>query len=177
MLRGALSVALAAGVAAFGAGCGDTRCGGNDRQEGGGAPVLENFFLVPEQVPGDPWTIILGADFTDDDGDLGSGKADFYLNEDTQPTEQELTDVFRQSGVGLSEKSGSLWMALRFASTVRSGTTVRLGLQLVDKAGRYSNCYTLDLDFEVTAVAAGVPAAVKSRQARCGAALRNHRHG
>jgi hypothetical protein len=168
---------VAATSAAAGVGCGDAHCGGKAGSNGDRAPVIEKFFVLDQQVPGDPWTVLYGVDFTAPEGTLGNGQAEFFLNNDNTPTTQELADAFRQSGVALTETTGSLWMALRFASDVKDGTKVRLGLQLVDPAGDRSNCYTLDLEFSVSPVATLGPALPpKATVGKCAAALRKKRH-
>lgn len=136
-----------------GPGCGDTRCGDQERSSSDRAPVLTDFYVLDREIPGDPWTVLLGATFTDTDGNLEGGVADFYLNNDSDATTQKLVDVFRQSGVTTNATAGDIWMALRFSPTVKDGADVRLGLQLADAGGERSNCYTLDLTFDVKTVA------------------------
>lgn len=140
-------------LAASASACGGGHCAGLEADEAPGTPVVDNFWLLEHQIPGDPWTVLFGVDYTDDDGDLGTGSAEFYLNENKQPAVQDMVDAFRQSGVQPGETLGSLWMALRFSETIDDGTDVTLGLQLVDAAGHRSNCYTVELRFDVKPVA------------------------
>ena len=178
MARYCTSAIAAALVLAGVGGCGDTRCGGNSRDTSAGAPVIESFYVLDTQVPGDPWTVIFGVDFTAQAGTLGDGQAEFYLNNSDTPTSQGLVDVFRQSGVALTETQGSIWMALRFASNVSDGTDVRIGLQLVDPEGTRSNCYTLKLEFAVAPVAAsGLRMAPHASVAACGPEFGERHHG
>jgi len=169
---------LAMLAVALGGGCGSGYCGGHERDDNDRAPLVRKLYLLDAQVPGDPWTVLLGVDFQAKAGDLGNGNADFYLNDNATPTTQKLVDVFLQSGVAQNETEGSLWMALRFVSNVKDGTDVWLGLQLRDNAGRRSNCYTLKLDFAVTHLADG-SSVLSPREERttCRAGLRRNRHG
>jgi hypothetical protein len=116
--------------------------------------MVESFYVLSQdkQIPGDPWTVVFGIEFEDRNGDLGSGgRAEFYLNDNDEPTPQELDSVFRQSGLASDAESGAMWVTLRFADeTVDDGTRVRLGIQLVDAAELRSNCFTLDLEFDVS---------------------------
>ena len=162
-------------MANVGSGCGDKHCGDHEPSSAGGAPVVTNFWKLAEQVPGDPWTVVFGVEFADSDQDLASGQAEFYLNDSTSPTAQALADAFRQSGLAEATTSGSLWMALRFADNVSDGTSVRLGLQLIDGGGRRSNCFTLSLEFEVQPVASLTPRRLlRATPVRCSAVRSSH---
>ncbi|MEE8409793.1 MAG: hypothetical protein V3T05_09325 [Myxococcota bacterium] len=167
------ATALLLGVGLGFGGCSSDVCGGNEPTDQQNAPWVDNFWVLDLQIPGDPWTVLFGIDFTDPNGDLGVGAAEFFLNAGTNPAVQPLVDAFRQSGVSPDETRGSVWMALRFSDTMDDGTEVSLGLQLVDGDDNRSNCYSLDLRFDVTplASAAGVPSmriAANSPAHRCG---------
>ncbi len=173
--RGAISLLLVGVGLSLGA-CPGRICGDNEPTDDVNTPVVDNFWVPDSQIPGDPWTVLFGVDFTDPDGDLSAGVAEFFLNSGTSPAVQILSDAFRQSGVTLDETLGTAWMALRFSDTMDDGTNVRLGLQLVDGAGNRSNCYTLELKFDVTPVASigGAPSihAVAARAVnQCGGSL------
>lgn len=162
-----LAVLLAAGANA----CSGDRCAGREADEVSGAPVIDNFWVLDHQIPGDPWTVLFGVDYTDGDADLEAGVAEFYLNRNDEPAVQEMAEAFRQSGVQPSQTSGSVWMALRFADTIEDGTDVTLGLQIVDAAGHRSNCYTVDLHFDVAPLAQnahGIARVVAMRHIACG---------
>jgi hypothetical protein len=160
-----MATAMLAGVVA---GCGANAC----PRPGTGtttAPAIDDVRLLQHGVPGDPWELILLASFRDADGDLSPGAADVYLNEKRTPTELTLLDLFRASAVALDSTGGTLTIPLRFSDNVGNGDKVRLGLQLVDEAGQRSNCYALDLDFEVAQLARRL-----KRRAHSLAALRGY---
>jgi hypothetical protein len=143
-----LAWSAAAALASVAAGCGGNAC----PKPGAGtatAPAIDDVRMLRHAVPGDPWELVFIVGFRDGDGDLGGGVADVYLNEKTTPTALELLDLFRASAVALDSTGGALTIPLRFSDNVGNGDKVRLGLQLVDEAGQRSNCYALDLDFEV----------------------------
>lgn len=147
-----LGWSAAAALAGVAAGCGGNAC---PRPASGTAtaPAIDSVRMLRNAVPGDPWELVFTVGFRDSDGDLGGGVVDVYLNEKTTPTALELLDLFRGSAVALDSTGGTLTIPLRFSNNVGNGDKVRLGLQLVDEAGQRSNCYALDLDFEVIQVA------------------------
>ncbi len=156
---GAWAAAIAVTLGAMLSGCEGTRCGGNERDEAADAPVLLSFYMLDEtrQIPDDPWTVVFGAEFEDPDANLAAGAAEFYLNANPEPATQPMDQVFRQSGIAAGEPRGAFWATLRFAEeTVDDGTRVRLGLQLIDGAELRSNCFTLELAFDVNPLGAGV---------------------
>jgi hypothetical protein len=137
-------------------GCGSTTCGGHDPRGSATAPKITAYWVLPpeSQIPGDPWTILFGVDFEDQNGDLAAGSAESYLNDSTTAATQTLDQVFRQSGLVADATSGSMWITLRFAeNTVDNGARIKLGLQLIDAADQRSNCFTLDLEFAVKTAA------------------------
>jgi hypothetical protein len=135
--------------------------------------VVSGFYVLPpeKQIPGDPWTVVFGVEFEDSGRDLGSGgHAEFFLNANEEPAAQELDSVFRQSGLVTDASAGAFWVTLRFAEeTVEDGTNVRLGLQLIDAGERRSNCFTLELEFDVFP-ATQARLLRSQRRARCAAA-------
>ncbi len=139
------------------AACEAEPCDDLERDETGDAPLVNDFYVLDAAVPGDPWSVLVAVEFEDDDGDLGQGVIKFLLNSGDEPVEQELTGVFRQSGLALDATSGALWTNIRFADTLRDNTRAKLGMQVVDGAGNHSNCYTLELRFDVTLVARAHP--------------------
>ncbi|MEK7706227.1 MAG: hypothetical protein AAB426_14805 [Myxococcota bacterium] len=126
------------------------------------APEIDDLWLVgqltrdsyPVQSE-DPWLAVLGVHFRDREGDLRDGKVRFYMGGDTQPSlTQDLQTLLLQSGVPVDALDGELWASLRFAESTPDGTRAHLGVQLEDAAGHDSNCYTLELAFDVRAVSA-----------------------
>jgi hypothetical protein len=97
--------------------------------------------------------VIFAVGFNDADGDLGDGTAEFFLNGGNAATAIELFDLFRQSGLGVEATSGRIAIPLRFREDVRDGASVRIGVQVIDAAAHRSNCYSIDLSFEVEPVA------------------------
>ncbi|MBI3179410.1 MAG: hypothetical protein HYZ27_07090 [Deltaproteobacteria bacterium] len=131
-------------------------CDGAERDDSRNAPWVNDFYVLDQQVPGDPWSVLVGVEFEDADGDLAAGWIKFMLNSNDEPVEQELAGVFRQSGLAADATAGAFWTNIRFADTLRDNTRAKLGMQVVDGAGNHSNCYTLDLRFDVTLVARAV---------------------
>jgi hypothetical protein len=131
-------------------GCGADACAEAEPDESDDAPEVSSVKLLEDAVPGDPWEIVFVTTFRDTDGDLGTGLAHVYLNGEPEPAiELPMRDVFRQSALALDATSGKVTVPLRFADTVPDGSEVRMGLMVVDAAGHESNCYRIDLEFEV----------------------------
>src|SRR5690349_8767573 len=82
-----------------------------------GSPVIDRA-TVATQLAQDTWTVVLGVDFEDTDGDLGQGDVAFFLNDDsgTRST-QSLPAVFHESAVPVDATAGTLTVPLRFADT------------------------------------------------------------
>jgi hypothetical protein len=153
MARTLALLSIPAALALVAPACGTNTCGGKAPTDNANAPTVSSFSVLSkdQQIPGDPWTVVFGVHFADLDGDLGvGGRAEFYLNSNVEPMDHELDQVFRQNGLLSNATEGAFWVHLRFAeATVDDGTQVRLGIQLVDTADLRSNCYTLDLKFDV----------------------------
>lgn len=134
--------------------CDRPGCDGLDYVHKPGAPVITRT-AIAGTYPGDPWTLILGIEFTGGTPALSSGSALFYIGGDTTPTKLPLTQAFAQSGLPLDATSGRLGVLFPFNSgTVQDGDRIRLGVQLEsgdqpDPKGLRSNCYNLDLGFDV----------------------------
>ena len=111
-------IGVTLGLATSVTACGGKDCGDREASDATSAPMLDSFWVLDAQIPGDPWTVLYGADFMDGDGDLSGGQAEFYLNNNEEPASQALEEIFRQSGVALGETTGSLWMALHFSDTL-----------------------------------------------------------
>jgi hypothetical protein len=131
------------------ASCGVSSCPEEHVKLTEASPVIEDVELINNAVPEDPWELVFTARFHDHDRDLGGGFAEVYLNGRETPTVLRLYQVFRQSALPLDAESGTLGLPLRFADTLHDGDRVRLGLQLLDEEGHRSNCYSLDLRFQV----------------------------
>ncbi len=105
-----------------------------------------------EQVPNDPWRIVLAANFVDTDGDLSAGVVNFYSNHSTSLTlSQPMSRVFNTSGgIDPNAQVGRVGLLLRFPQDTLNDSQLHLGTQLVDAASNRSNCYTIDLGFNLT---------------------------
>jgi len=110
-------------------------CGNNGDPNG---PRITSFSYVG-QLPADKSTVIFSFSFTSSDGSLGAGKADFYVGDQTQPLELMMKDLLASAGVPNNATKGEVGAALRFTSSVPSGSAVNLALQLIDAQGRHSN--------------------------------------
>jgi len=129
---------------------GDALCAQNAKTEYAEAPQITGFSFV-EHLNGDPWTLIFSASFADIDGDLGQlGKAEIFLNGKGPPERIELQELFSQSAVAIDATEGTLAIPLRFGESIKSGTEVQLGLQFLDANSFRSNCYSIELMFDVS---------------------------
>ena len=114
-----------------------------------GAPMLTDFSLVG-QLEGDPWTIILSADFEDSDGNLGpDGDVELFLGGTFQAPALPVSDAMNAAQVAPDALSGRLAMPVRFSEGVSDGSTALLGIQVVDGSGLRSNCLGVELEFSV----------------------------
>jgi hypothetical protein len=129
------------------AGCDDEHCA-EAMSETDSAPVIETFELIG-QLDNDPWTRIFATSFSDGNGDVGDGLAEFHLNGVKSGSSLELFEVFRSSGVPSGARSGRIAFPLRFSDTVQDGDEAWLGLQLLDASEQRSNCSALRLHFDV----------------------------
>tara|TARA_Y100001934_G_C12292785_1_gene745725 strand:- start:12 stop:500 length:489 start_codon:yes stop_codon:yes gene_type:complete len=152
-----LGAVLFSGLSLVQSGCGEEiRCNGFLASESTNAPEITRIEKL-KQMPGDPWTIIMSLYFIDRDGDLASGDGDdtgvmnFFLNGGLEASAQSMETVFEQSALGSGETNGNAWFAIRFddASTP-DGARVNFETQLVDGSGNRSNCYVVNLTFDVT---------------------------
>ncbi|MEO1484032.1 MAG: hypothetical protein AAFU77_18125, partial [Myxococcota bacterium] len=143
-----VAVLVAAGQAA----CGFDACGEAAESTASTAPRLENLRFA-NQLDGDPWTLVFGAQFTDVDGDLQPGFAEFHLNGATEPSGRfPLESVFRQSALPPDAQGGELALTLRLVRPVDDGSDLRVGLRLIDSAGQPSNCYPVEVEFSVSQI-------------------------
>ncbi|HET6345641.1 MAG TPA: matrixin family metalloprotease [Myxococcota bacterium] len=139
-----------AGVGLLLGACTTAECDGQTPPLDPLAPLILRMELAG-QVLQDPWRVILRTDFADFDGDLGNGKAIYYANYKTEQQSELLLDRIFEStgGVPLNATQGTVALYVRFADTTTSGSVLHLGTRLVDGAGRKSNCYTVDLAFNL----------------------------
>lgn len=150
-MRGAAAFWLGAATL-LAVGCGPAACPDDDPDVDEGNPVIEEIRLLQGVVSGDPWEMIFAIRFRDASGDLGQGKAKVFLNGSSKALEIDLFDTFRQSGLSLDSQAGTLTLPLRFKDSVDDGARVLMGTRLIDAAERRSNCYSLELRFDVRTV-------------------------
>ena len=125
-------------------------CDGQPASKHATAPRIEALSLL-RQVTSDPWTLVFEVKFTDADGDLGGGTAEFFMERKTPAAvTMSLAEMFQRSEVDLAASSGELGLPLRFKDTVPNGQDVDLELQMIDVKGQRSNCYQVSLHFDVT---------------------------
>lgn len=133
--------------------CGFDPCGDAPEATGGNAPVLVDVELA-NQLEGDPSTLVFAAEFSDSDGNVGTGDALVHLNGATDPSlSVALPDVFRQSALAVDARAGLLSLTLRLTEVVDDGSDLRVGLRLVDGDGQASNCFPVEVEFSVTEIA------------------------
>lgn len=114
-----------------------------------GAPVLKSFSLVG-QLEGDPWTVILSAEFEDTNGNLGpDGDVELFLGGNFQAPALPVVDAMNAAQIDADAVSGRLAMPVRFSEGVSDGSTAILGIQVVDGSGLRSNCLGVELEFSV----------------------------
>ena len=95
------------------------------------------------QAPDSTLVMLMEADFTDPDGDLGDGNLETYI--DANPTSLgglSLRPIFIRSGLPLEAAEGTLDFVLELSVTESllpdSGTQFSLGVVLIDLAGNAS---------------------------------------
>ncbi len=128
-----------------------------------GAPIIVSLELL-EQLEGDPWTLVMGIDFEDSDGNLGEsvmndstvvgGYVEFYINGGDAGGPLAVADAFTQRAYPLTQTSGKIAIPLRFSDSISNGAEIVLSAQLVDGDGLRSNCYSVELSFALNAVTA-----------------------
>lgn len=158
---------LGASLAAVG--CNRAPCGGlNPPTNDPNAPAIVSVELVKQDVI-NPWQFDVAINFTDRNGDVGSGNLDVYVG--TSPAVNlSLAPYFASSELALDSRAGRLGIDINLASgSVQDDNIYRLGFQLRDALKNYSNCYTLDVHFDVDRLGALSPSRV--RQVLCGARL------
>jgi hypothetical protein len=170
-MQRALSLLVAA-VSALAA-CGSP-CGGRERSTDVYAPEITAFEVLPSELGADPWTVFLGITFTDANGDLGnSGHTEVFIDANDEPAiQEELREVFQRSNLELDAARGEFWVAVVFGDgSMQDGSTVRTSIQLVDGAALRSNCYSLDLQFQVASLDGTTPR-WRVANNRCGGKVR-----
>lgn len=130
------------------------------------APRVTEFSLF-EQLEGDPWTVVLAVGFTDSDGNTGTGTIEFFVNGASSGEPLDLEPLFLPAALDTNATAGRFAVPIRFPEGASDGTSLRLGIQLLDATDLRSNCYSMRLDFDVTQVSmqANGPCWLATRQA------------
>ena len=135
-------------------GCNRPGCDGIGRTDAD-SPQITRFTRVGT-YPDDPWTLVLAIEFSQAAATLKDGSALLYLGASQEPLRLPLRQPFAQIEQPDGATSGRLGLLFPFNSgVVQDGDQLRLGVQLEDGAkphpdGKRSNCYSLDLSFEVS---------------------------
>ena len=151
-----LSLVLSLLVGALtGTGCDPQGCDGSRYVAGVGVPMITRVELV-EQLPDDPWQLVLAVEYEDSDADLDAGFLRLYLGTNTNAKARPLGPFLRQSEVPEGTTAGRFGLAVPLiGNSVQDGVKVRLGLQLDDAhvPRQRSNCYMMDMLFDVSELA------------------------
>ena len=140
------------------ASCGQDACpNASASSDAAGAPRIEKLWLIDHAMPDDPWALVLALTFRDSKGDLSNGSVSVYVNGHDTPAKLDLLASFRDSALAEDSAAGTLTLPAIRISNVSNGDSVRLGARLTDASGLQSNCYSLDLDFSVTAAVNRLP--------------------
>lgn len=100
--------------------------------------------------PDDPWALIFAFTFEDTDGDLSDGKLLIFSGSGA-PSEMPLQDAFVASALALNATSGRIAVPLNLSQGgVQDDTVMRLGFQVQDTKGQYSNCYSFDIHVDIS---------------------------
>ncbi|MCK5688765.1 hypothetical protein KAI87_05810 [Myxococcota bacterium] len=125
-------------------------CGSEDGSDSADAPRIIRFDTIDPGFSDDPWTIYFSVDFEDKDGDLAAGEVRYFISDEDKPSvTQDCEGIFRQADLSFDTRSGEFWTSLTFDQSIKDGSKADLQLQLRDGAGHLSNCYTLELQFNV----------------------------
>lgn len=103
------------------------------------------------QAPDSPLVLLLSVAFEDEDGDLGEGGLETFINQKaTSAGALELLPIFLQSDVDPSATEGVLRFVLElsFREEPQSGTSFTLGARAVDGAQHTSSTQEIKLRLE-----------------------------
>lgn len=150
-------------------GCNRDTCAGLNRPSSSAdAPQLVSVEIVNQDVI-NPWQFNLAVSFTDRNGDMGTGLLLMYVGT-SQPVALSLVPYFASSGIAPTSHAGRLGVDVNLASSsVQDDNVYRMGFQLRDALSNYSNCYTLDLHFDIDRLSSLSPA--RARRVPCGPRL------
>jgi hypothetical protein len=133
-----------------------TDCGGKAGSSANNAPQILAFNFLYNH-PEDSWLIVSSITFSDQDGDLGSGRVDVFINDATEPTlATELQDDFISYFDTTQQNTGEVPLLLSIKPQTSSpdieldGRRIRLSIQLIDGSGLKSHCAAMSLQMAVS---------------------------
>jgi len=137
-------------VSLFAAACNRPGCDETTYDPQTNDPVITHMSLLGQQS-GDPWTLLLSMSFESPPGTAGNGNVLFYVESLTPAPPKQLNTFFDASNVQRNAPSGTIVVPLTFVQVgIDYDATVRLGTRIVDTNNRPSNCYSLDINFQLT---------------------------
>jgi hypothetical protein len=113
------------------------------------APTLTYVEMLPSQ-PNNPWGLVFGLSFEGGAGKVSDGNLLLYAGAD-MPNTLALQDAFAASALDFGATAGRIAVPLALAQGgVKDDTVVRLGFQLEDGQGRFSNCFSMDVHIDIS---------------------------
>src|SRR5688572_24537518 len=114
-------------------------CGTSPDDWPDGRPKIDEL-RFSQQSPQDPFALEFLIQFSDSDGDAGTGKLHLLLD-DTEVSEQPLQGLFSSQTPALPVDStmGELEVVVRVSTEVESGDELKVGFIMEDAAGEMSN--------------------------------------
>ncbi|MBI2378690.1 MAG: hypothetical protein HYV07_32145 [Deltaproteobacteria bacterium] len=136
MSRSIVLLGLASGLAA---------CGASPEAWPSGRPRIDGLEYL-QQTPGDPFGLEFHFSFVDDDGDLGSGTIELFVDDATRGA-LSVADVFRAQSPSIPSTAveGDVDIVVHLDSSIESGEEIEVGFELLDAGGRRSNRPTVTL--------------------------------
>lgn len=108
-----------------------------------GAPFLDDLWCADEascQTREDPFTLTLAVNFSDPDGDLGTGTYSVYVDGLRTDGPNLLWKHFEAAGLAMNATEGTLVLPAPVQLTgIYSGKTFIVGIDVRDEAGNQSN--------------------------------------
>lgn len=119
--------------------------------DGGGPTPRLSSLHFDGQAPDSPLVLLLSIAFEDEDGDLGEGALETFINQKaTSAGALQLLPIFLQSDVDPESTEGVLRFVLElsFNEDPKSGTSFSLGARAVDEAQHTSRTQEIKLSLE-----------------------------
>jgi len=102
--------------------------------------------------PYDSWMAVFALDFRGADQNLRDGYLFIRYYGDSKSKRRPMKDIMEQNDIAWNESSGRFAIVQHYESISSGQTTSLINVQLIDAAGRRSNCKTLELKLNVTPV-------------------------